>query len=50
MLDGIPCVYWFGQENGFNILVMELLEKSLETVYTEQKRHFSMTTILLIAD
>lgn len=51
---GIPAVYYFGQDCTHNILVMELLERNLETVFAEEtnspNKAFSMMTILLIAD
>ena len=33
---GIPSVYYYGQESNQNILVMELLERNIETVFVEE--------------
>jgi len=46
-LAGIPKVYWYGKENGCNILVMELLDRNLESIKTKA---LSMMTILLVVD
>ncbi|CDW86543.1 casein kinase i isoform delta-like protein [Stylonychia lemnae] len=48
---GIPRVYWYGEDAGFNILVMELLNENLEEMYNRKlKREFNMMTILLLSD
>jgi hypothetical protein len=33
---GIPRVYWYGEEAGSNILVMELLDYNIEEIYNKQ--------------
>jgi len=43
-------VYWFGRENSHNILVLELLDKNLETVTQSNRTALSMMTILLIIE
>jgi hypothetical protein len=47
-------VYYYGQESNNNILVMELLERNIETVFHEEtqttQKTFQMMTVLLIAD
>ena len=50
--EGIPTVYWFGKESNQYVLVMELLERNLETVFAQeaQRKHFSLMTVLLITD
>ena len=47
---GIPYLYWYGVEAGFNFLVMDLLGLSLEALLERCGRHFSLKTVLLIAD
>lgn len=51
-IAGIPKVYWFGKESNINILVMELLERNIEDVISENcsVKRFSMMTILLVVD
>lgn len=47
---GLPHIYWSGKEEDYNILVMELLGKSLEQLLVEMKHPFSLKTVLMIAD
>ena len=47
---GIPNVHWFGEEDGFNILVLDLLGPSLEHLFISCRRRFSIKTVLLLAD
>jgi len=47
--SGIPCVYWFGFEMGFNVMVLERLGPSLEDLFIQCKLHFSMRTIVQLA-
>jgi len=47
---GIPRMKWFGQEKGFNVLVMDLLGPSLEDLFNFCGRRFTMKTILMLAD
>ena len=46
---GFPIVQWFGQEGDFNVMVMDLLGPSLETLFNICGRRFSVNTTLLIA-
>ncbi len=46
---GFPKVYWYGSENGKNIVVMEYLGPTLETLFQYCGRKFSLKTQLLIA-
>jgi serine/threonine protein kinase len=47
---GIPKVYWFGQQEGVNMLVMEMLGPSLETIFDKFGRSFSLKTTLMLAE
>ncbi|XP_023212634.1 casein kinase I-like [Centruroides sculpturatus] len=47
---GIPRILWYGQENNYNALVMDLLGPSLEKLFTSRLRRFTMKTILMLAD
>ena len=47
-LIGIPKVYEFGKVDGFNILVMEQLGKSLNQLFISQNRRFSLKTVCIL--
>jgi hypothetical protein len=48
---GIPKLFWFGEEAGSNILVMELLDANIEELFNKtNRRKFTTMTILLIID
>ncbi|CDW82840.1 casein kinase [Stylonychia lemnae] len=47
---GIPAVHWYGQEGDMNCMIMDLLDKSLEDLFQQQKRKFSLKTVLMLAD
>ncbi|KZT36075.1 casein kinase 1, epsilon, partial [Sistotremastrum suecicum HHB10207 ss-3] len=47
---GIPSVYWFGKEETTNMLVMDLLGPTLETLRFFCRGRLSLKTVLMIAD
>ncbi len=48
-IKGIPKVYSCISEMGYNFMVMELLGKSLEDLFTNINRRFSLRTVTLLA-
>lgn len=46
---GFPRVHWFGQDDNYNILVMDLLGSSLEELFIACGKRFSMNTVLRIS-
>jgi len=44
----IPKIHWFGTKGEFYILVMDYLGKSLEMLFNEQNRRFSLKTTCMI--
>ena len=47
---GIPYHYWTGTQSDYNILVMEKLGDSLETLFNKCNRTFTLKTTLMLAD
>jgi serine/threonine protein kinase len=47
---GIPRIEWYGTEGDCNVLVMELLGKSIEGLFVQCERHFSLKTVVMLAD
>ena len=47
---GIPYHYWTGTQSDYNILVMEKLGDSLETLFNKCHRTFTLKTTLMLAD
>ena len=47
---GIPKVYQYGKVKGYNILVMELLGKSLNELFNQMNRRFSLQTVCILAN
>ena len=46
---GIPYFYLFGFSENFNILIIELLDKTIEDVFEKNNRSFSIRTTAIIA-
>ena len=47
---GIPNIHWFGVEGEFNVMVIDLMGPSLEDLFTQCSRKFSLKTVLMLAD
>jgi len=47
---GFPTIKWFGQEGDYNVLVMDLLGKSLEDLFVLCQKRFTLKTVLMIGD
>ena len=47
---GIAKLHWYGTEDSHNVMVVDLLGKSLEDLFVQMKRPFSLKTVLMLAD
>ncbi|CAF4095511.1 unnamed protein product [Adineta steineri] len=49
-IQGIPKLFWFGEEGEYKCLVIELLGPSIEDLFNLCQRQFSLKTILMLVD
>ena len=47
---GIPSMKWYGLQPDYVVLVMDLLGKSIQTLFESAKHSFSLKTVLMLAD
>ena len=47
--EGIPRVYYFHNGHKHNYLIMQLLGKSLDKLFVDMKKHFTIKTICMLA-
>lgn len=47
---GIPSVRWYGTEGDYNVMVIDLLGKSLEDLFNDCGRRLNLKTVLILAD
>jgi serine/threonine protein kinase len=47
---GVPNVRWYGVEGDYNVMVVDLLGKSLEDLFNDCGRRFNLKTVLILAD
>lgn len=47
---GVPWIMWSGKQGDFNVMIIDLLGPSLEDLFKMCNRHFTLKTVLLLAD
>jgi len=47
---GVPWIMWSGRQGDYNVMIIDLLGPSLEDLFKQCNRHFSLKTVLLLAD
>lgn len=47
---GVPWIVWSGKQGDFNVMIIDRLGPSLEDVFKMCNRHFSLKTVLQLAD
>lgn len=50
MTKGFPRIYFWGEERGHRILIMDYLGPSVEEMFERFQRKFSLKTVLMLAD
>lgn len=50
LVAGVPTLHYFGTVGQYNALIMDLLGPSLEDLFNYCDRHFSLKTVLMLAD
>ena len=50
IIVGIPSVRWYGTEGDYNVMVIDLLGKSLEDLFNDCGRRLNLKTVLILAD
>lgn len=47
---GIPSIKYYGTEEDYNVLVMDLLGRSLQDLFEDCGGRFNLKTVLIVAD
>ncbi|TFK35882.1 kinase-like domain-containing protein [Crucibulum laeve] len=47
---GVPWIMWSGRQGDYNVMIIDLLGPSLEDLFKMCNRHFTLKTVLLLAD
>ncbi|KXN92102.1 hypothetical protein AN958_09632 [Leucoagaricus sp. SymC.cos] len=47
---GVPWIMWSGKQGDYNVMIIDLMGPSLEDLFKMCNRHFSLKTVLLLAD
>ena len=47
---GVPNVYYYYNENKYNYMVIDLLGPSLESLFSQCNKSFSLKTIIMLSD
>ncbi|TDL20425.1 kinase-like protein [Rickenella mellea] len=47
---GVPWIMWSGKQGDYNVMVIDLLGPSLEDLFHVCNKHFTLKTVLLLAD
>ncbi|PCH34731.1 kinase-like protein [Wolfiporia cocos MD-104 SS10] len=47
---GVPWIMWSGKQGDYNVMVLDLLGPSLQDLFRMCNKHFSLKTILMLAD
>ena len=47
---GVPWIVWSGKQGNYNVMIIDLLGPSLEDLFKVCNKHFSLKTVLLLAD